>query len=266
MAPGSDPLRIGAWHHSSTDNCQHTVATMNKNAGLYALGTILLGAVGIYFGKFALQWQPVPDSVGSRELLAYVSGAVLVLGGGAILSRKFERAGALVLAMFYGLWTLTLNLPVAIAGWTHIGAWNSPAEITFLTMGAVALLSASAGAMRGTLVLVARFLAGASAIVFGLAHFNWADFTASMVPAWIPYPLFWAYATGAGHLAAGLAFVSGIKSRLAATCLAFMMGSFVLLLHLPRVIANPEKHDEWIMLAVSASLTGAAVLLRKYVF
>ena len=87
-----------------------------------------------------------------------------------------------------------------------------------------------------------------------------------MVPAWIPYKLFWAYATGAGHLAAGLAFVSGIQARLAATCLAGMMGSFVVLLHIPRVIAAPDQHVEWIMLAVSSALTGSAWLLRKYVF
>jgi uncharacterized membrane protein YphA (DoxX/SURF4 family) len=239
---------------------------MNFNSALYALGAILLGAVGIYFHDFALQWQPVPAGIGMRTQLAYLSGAILIIGGSAILSRRGERGGALLLAVFYGVWVLALHLPLAFASWRHIGAWNGPAEITFLTMGGVALFSAGAGSRRATLVLVARMLAGASAMVFGFAHFNYADFTASMVPTWIPYALFWAYATGAGHLAAGLAFVTGIKARLAATLLACMMGSFVVLLHLPRVIANPEKHDEWIMLAVSASLTGAALLLRKYVF
>jgi hypothetical protein len=43
-----------------------------------------------------------------------------------------------------------------------------------------------------------------------------------------------------------------------------MMGSFVVLLHLPRVIAAPDQHVEWIMLAVSSMLTGAALLVRKY--
>jgi len=30
------------------------------------------------------------------------------------------------------------------------------------------------------------------------------------------------------------------------------------------VIANPEKHEEWIMLGVSSGLTGSALLIRKY--
>ena len=63
---------------------------------------------------------------------------------------------------------------------------------------------------------------------------------------------------------AGLALLSGVQARLAATLTTFMMACFVVLLHLPRVIANPELRVEWIMLAVSSSLTGAAWLVRKY--
>lgn len=237
---------------------------MNVNTALYALGAILLGAVGLYFHDFAMQWQPVPKSMPMYTPLAYVSGLILIVVGCALLTRKGERGGALLLAAFYGLWVTALHLPAAFASFRHIGAWNGPAEITFMTMGGVALFANSSGQLRGSLALVARLLAGASAIVFGFAHFNYADFTASMVPAWIPYPLFWAYATGAGHLAAGVALVSGIQARLAATLLAAMMGSFVVLLHIPRVIAHPELHAEWIMLAVSSSLTGAALLIRKY--
>lgn len=238
---------------------------MNKHAALYALATLLLGAIGIWFHEFALQWQAVPAGIPMRTALAYVSGALLVAGGGAILSGKYERAGALLLACFYGLWVVAFHLPNAFAGFRHIGAWNAPAEITYLTMGAVALLSVHAAQMRRTLALVARILAGASSVVFGVAHFNYIDFTAAFVPTWIPpSQVFWAWATGAGHLAAGIALVIGLQARLAVTLQAIMMASFVLSIHLPRVIANPEKHDEWIMLAVSSALTGSALLIRKY--
>jgi uncharacterized membrane protein YphA (DoxX/SURF4 family) len=238
---------------------------MNLNSLTFAIGAILLGAVGIYFHDFAMQWQPVPAGIGMRTQLAYLGGLLLIVGGGAMLSPKGERGGALLLTVFIGLWMLTLNLPAAIASITHIGAWNSPAEITFMTTGALALFASGiTGKSRPTLLLIARVLAGASAIVFGLAHFNYIDFTATMVPGWIPYKTFWAWATGAGHLAAGLALVSGVKARLAAGCEAAMMGSFVVLLHLPRVIAAPDQHVEWIMLGVSTMLTGAALLVRKY--
>jgi uncharacterized membrane protein YphA (DoxX/SURF4 family) len=83
-----------------------------------------------------------------------------------------------------------------------------------------------------------------------------------MVPAFYPAPLFWAYATGAGHFAAGLAFVSGVQARLAATALSAMFAIFVITLHLPRVIAAPGVRIEWTMLMVALSLTGAAWALR----
>ena len=238
---------------------------MNLNALAFAIGAILLGAVGIYFHEFAMQWQPVPAGIGMRTQLAYLAGAVLVIGGALLLAPRLERAAALLLTVFIGLWMLVLNLPGAIASFTHIGAWNSPAEIGFMTAGPLALFASGiAGGARSPLLLAARLLAGACAIVFGCAHFNYIDFTASMVPGWIPYKAFWAAATGAGHLAAGLALVSGVKSRLAAGCEAAMMGSFVVLLHLPRVVAAPDQHVEWIMLGVSTMLAGAALLVRKY--
>ena len=238
---------------------------MNPNALVYAIGAILLGAVGIYFHDFAMQWQPVPAGIGLRTPLAYLAGAVLAIGGVLLLVPTLERAAALLLTVFIGLWMLVLNLPVAIASASHIGSWNSPAEIAVLTSGALALYAHGvAGSLRSKLLLVARLLMGASCIVFGFAHFNYIDFTASMIPGWIPYKTFWAWATGAGHLATGLALVTGVKARLAATCEAAMMGSFVLLLHLPRVVAAPDQHVEWIMLAVASMLTGSALLVRKY--
>ena len=238
---------------------------MNTHPLIYAVGAILLGAVGIYFHDFAMQWQPVPAGVGMRTQLAYLAGALLAVGGALLLVPRLERAGALLLTVFIGLWMLVLNLPAAIASASHIGAWNSPAEITFMATGALALfVSGVTSHARPMLLRVARILAGISAMVFGFAHFNYIDFTASIVPGWIPWKTFWAWATGAGHLAAGVALVSGISARLAAGCEAAMMGSFVVLLHLPRVIAAPDSHVEWIMLGVSSMLTGAALLVRKY--
>jgi len=235
---------------------------MNKNALVYALAAILLGAVGIWFHDFAMQWQGVPKSIPAMPW-AYVSGAILVAGGALILARR-EKIGALVLAVFYGLWVVAFHIPATVMNAIgSIGAWNAPAESGFVTAGALALLAAHSSA-RTHLALAARLLAGASALVFGFAHFNYIDFTASMVPAWMPFKTFWAWATGAGHLLTGLALLSGFRARLAAACEAAMMASFVVLLHLPRVAAAPDQHVEWIMLAMSSALTGAALLVRKY--
>jgi uncharacterized membrane protein YphA (DoxX/SURF4 family) len=237
---------------------------MNRNSMLYAAGAILLGAVGIIFQDFALQWQAVPRSV-PRMPFAYLSGALLIAGGILLVTRR-ERLGALLLASFYGLWVVAFHLPPTLArAIGSIGAWNAPAEATFLTVGGLGLFASHLGAARPVLALVSRVLAGLSAVVFGVVHFNYIPIVVSFVPAWVPpSQTFWAWATGAGHLAAGLALLTGIQARLAAGCLAGMMASFAVLVHIPRVFNDPGNHAEWIMLAVSSAMSGSAWLVRKY--
>jgi uncharacterized membrane protein YphA (DoxX/SURF4 family) len=237
---------------------------MNTNALPYALGAILLGAVGIWFHDFAMQWQPVPAGFPMRTPFAIVTGLLLILGGGETLSGKFARAGAILLLTIYGLWVLILHVPLIVTKPTDLGTWNGVAEIVLMTAGAVALYAGSRGT-RGRLATVVCLVTGFCALVFGATHFKYAQFTATMVPAWIPpNQIFWAYATGVAHVAAGLSLVSGIRAQLGATLLAVMMAVFVVLVHIPRVYASPGEQLEWIMLGVALSLSGAAWLVRKY--
>jgi uncharacterized membrane protein YphA (DoxX/SURF4 family) len=238
---------------------------MNPNAVLYALGAILLGAIGLYFHDFALTWQPVPAGIPARALLSNLSGLLLIVGGGAILTPRGRVGGALLLTAFYGIWVVLLHGPIVLADPGAFYKWNGVAESLMLTTGGIALLAGTATGMRGKLATIARLGAGACAICFGSTHLVYAKPTADFVPAWIPpNQLFWAWATGLGYIAAGLALVSGIKARLAATLMTGMMASFVLLLHAPRVFASPDSHVEWCMIAVASSLTGASLLVRKY--
>lgn len=224
----------------------------------YGLGAIGLGAVTLVVGDFALQWQPVPKGLPAYEPLAHLSGALLVAGG---ITAAMRRGGdeRLILPLFYLLWVIALH-PLFIAASPSVGTLLGLAEILALAAGGGMLMGAHAPKW---LKPTARIAFGLSALVFGVSHFVYADFTAKMVPGWIPAPLFWAYATGAGHVAAGIAILSGIRARLAATLLAAMCGAFVILLHAPRVAAAPDARVEWTMLFIAMSLTGAAVLIRR---
>jgi len=225
----------------------------------YAAGAIGLGLVSIVFLSFALQWQPVPVWVPVN--VAWLSGLVLIAGGIAALLPDARQA-RLILPVYYGLWVVALHLP-AVAGAPNVGSLLGVAEILALASGGTALVAG----LRGTpawLGPAARIAFGLCPLVFGLAHFVYADFTAAMVPGWIPAKLFWAYATGAAHVAAGLAILSGRMARLAATLLAAMAGGFVVLLHAPRVAAAPGSQVEWTMLFVATSIAGAALLIRRW--
>lgn len=49
-------------------------------SAIFALATCGLGVLGLVYGDFALQWQPVPDWLPWRHGVAYVSAALLLWG------------------------------------------------------------------------------------------------------------------------------------------------------------------------------------------
>jgi uncharacterized membrane protein YphA (DoxX/SURF4 family) len=75
--------------------------------------------------------------------------------------------------------------------------------------------------------------------VFGTEHLTDASDIAGGVPQWLPAHTFWVYLVGIALLAAALSIVVKIQSRLAATLLGLTLCSFVLLIHIPNVVAQP---------------------------
>jgi len=228
---------------------------------IYGLGAVGLGLLGFVVGDFALQWQPVPKDVPGRETLAYVSAALLVAGGLAAIWPRTAAWGALALGIMFGVWVAALHVPNALTNRPNdIGSWNAVAELSALTLGGLVGWGA---VNRPDLAERGVRLFGLCPVIFGLAHFGYAKFTASMVPGWLPAPLFWAYLTGTCHMLGGLALIAGVVPRLAATGLAAMYATFALILHLPRVIASPDVRIEWNMLFIAVSLAGAAWIVAS---
>src|SRR6185436_3647947 len=99
---------------------------------------------------------------------------------------------------------------------------------------------------------------GAACIIFGLSHFAYAEFTATMVPSWLPERLFLAYVTGSIHAGCGLALLVGVQRFFASAIEAAMMTSFVLLVHAPRISADPSNRFEWTMAMAAVLLSASA--------
>lgn len=244
---------------------------VDTDALAYGAGAIGMGAVGLVFADFALQWQPVPAALAGNAPLAIASALVLVAGGVLAVARRTALWGAVLLGLWFGLWAVGLHLPIVLAtpakglvgellGLAEIGAMSAAgAQLALVARGGGA---GAEGGAAGVARAAPRIVFGLCAIVFAVSHFVYADFTAAMVPGWIPGKLFWAYATGAGHLAAGLALLAGVRVRLAATCLAAMCGSFVVLVHVPRIVADPGSHLEWTMGCAALLIAGSAWAMR----
>lgn len=89
---------------------------------------------------------------------------------------------------------------------------------------------------------------------FGTEHFTLTPVIASIIPAWIPWHVFWAYLVGACFITAGFSLVSRIQWRLAASLLALTFVAFVVLMDLPGWLRNPRDR------------VGLALVLRELSF
>lgn len=106
---------------------------------------------------------------------------------------------------------------------------------------------------------IGRVVFGLCLLAFGTAHFLYPAETAALVPKWLPPgPKAWALITGACHVAAGLALLSGVRALLAARLLTAMFVGFGLLVWLPQLFAHPEVHMSWAGNAINLALIGAA--------
>ena len=229
---------------------------------IYGLAAVAFGLVGLVWGDFAAVWQPVPKTVPGRTALAYAVAAVLLLAGLGVQLRRSAATSALTLAILYSLGVILLHVPSVIAHPSVFVMWSGTAEQLALVAGgmvAYAFCAEPAAPTADRLVRIGRLLFGVCLIVFGLAHLFYLKATADFVPAWLPPgQVFWAYATAAGHFAAGAAILSGIAARIAAMLLTAMFVCFGVLVHAPNLFHDPHTHFNWAANAMNFALIGSA--------
>jgi uncharacterized membrane protein len=223
--------------------------------------------MGLRYHDFALQWQPVPADIPGRTALACASATLLLMCGLGLWVPRFSRVAAWVAAAFLASWVGVLQAPLVIHDPTRVSTWLGLAETLALASGAAILgyllrnpkaATQEALAREARAIPVARTLLALALPIFGLSHFAYAEFTASMIPPWLPQRLALAYITGAAHMTAGAGMLFRVMPRLAATLEAAMMGVFVALIHLSGVLSEPTSRVQWTMLFVALTLTGAA--------
>jgi uncharacterized membrane protein len=244
-----------------------SIRDISLGHALFAAAMAGLGILGLIYGDFALQWQPVPPDLPGRQALAYLSGAIMLVGGTGLLVKPIAGRCALGLSLYLLIFWVSPQALKVVPAALSVGAWLGFCETLAAAIGGWILWSTlrrpavETGGRFGELEM-ARRLFGIACLVFGLSHFEYAAFTAGMIPPWLPLRVGLAYATGAGHAAAGLAILVGIRPRLAATLEAAMMSAFVVLVHIPSLWTVPDwaptARIEWTALFWSSALAGSA--------
>ena len=229
---------------------------------VYGLGVMALGMVCLALGDFD-PGQPVPKDFPVRTILAYAAATFMLVAGAAVEWRRTAAWGAAALTAYYALVVVILmNGRVVLARYAEFATYSGVAEQVAIAAGALIVYSASAridATLAARLMRLGQRTFGACALLFGGAHFFYMNLTAPLVPKWLPPTQeFWAYATGVGHIAAGVAILTGVQARLAAILLTAMFASFTALVHVPLLLADPSRHMNWSENALNLALIGAA--------
>ncbi|HTZ98961.1 MAG TPA: hypothetical protein VMB02_01435 [Candidatus Aquilonibacter sp.] len=117
------------------------------------------------------------------------------------------------------------------------------------------------------LILFGTVFYAAPLAAFGTEHFTLTREIASIVPAWIPWHMFWAYFVGACFIAGPLSMVTRIRARLAASLVGLTFFLFVVLMDAPGWVRH--LHDRFALtfalreLAFSGGALALAASLRE---
>ena len=233
---------------------------------LFATGMIALGLLGLAYGDFALQWQPVPAWLPWRGAVAYASAIIMLAGGIGLLFTRTAAMSIRILFPYLLLWML-LKVPAVVMVPQMEATWLGWGEIAVLLAGGWVLFARLAELREGTSlefatgasgIRIARYLFAIALLPIGLSHLVYPTQTAALVPAWLPARTGWAYLTGAGQMAAGLGVLFSILPRLAASAEAAMVTLFTLLVWVPAVVAKPTDRLSWTALLISWAIAAAA--------
>ena len=138
-------------------------------------------------------WTPAPHFWG------YVSAIILVAAAAGMATGTLAGCSTISLAILFFVRVLLAYVPRLVANIHDPGPWTSGSEILSLCGAALVL---------GGVMKLGRILFAAPLLVFGVQHFLYARFIATLVPAWIPGRLLWAYFIGVAFVAAALSIAT----------------------------------------------------------
>jgi uncharacterized membrane protein len=239
--------------------------------GLFAMASASLAAWSLAYGDFAWGPQSSLASIPWRESWVYGSALVILAASVGLCFARTASAGLSTIGAYQAI-GVAISVPQILSRPLGVDAWYSFFEALTPLVGAWLLYAMLRPPPRGSgdpmavqaAVRAAQVLFGLSCVFYGWSHFLYAQYTATLVPAWLPGHMAFAYFTGFAHAAAGLAILVGIFPQLAATLEAIMMSLFGLLVWVPSLFAHPPPKwatppaHQWSELVVTLALAASA--------
>jgi uncharacterized membrane protein YphA (DoxX/SURF4 family) len=220
---------------------------------------------------------PVLPFVPTIPFLVYFVGIALLAAGVCMAANIRPRFAAILLGVFFLLWTLVLLVPKAVARPLDLNIRTCVFEVLALGASALTLAGCLEEDVRSSMVgslfvgrLIDKLVASApslfaiSSVIFGVTHFLIPRVIASLIPAWIPGGLFWAYFYGTAFIAAGVSIATGFLARWGAFWLGVMFLLWFVLLHAPLVATHLRDPAQWSSAFIALGMCGGSWICAWY--
>lgn len=191
----------------------------------------------------------------NRALVALL-GALLLFGGVGLFTR-YAGWSAGLLAIVFLIPIVLFYVREIIQHPRDLILFALCFELLCMSAGALMLMQSSDHAVHSAMALaVPRIILGVALLEFGAQHFVFLKPFSKLVPAWMPGHAALTIFVGCALIAAGLALLTNVQVRLAATLLGVMFLIFVVTLHIPRILHAPHSADEWTSGLVAVAMSG----------
>ena len=240
----------------------------------YGIGIIFLGIQQFIYADFRPVFLPEWPLWLHKAVWAYITGAGLVVAGVIILVNKGARKTALILGGFLFLFFIAFHVPYQlfiIPYSFHWGLWTNALKELALSGGAFLVAGSlekpshqpSLFNVLEKFIPAGRIFFSITLIVFGMDHFLYTEFVAKLVPSWIPWPVFWTYFAAVALIGSGIAIIFRIMLKQVALLVGTMLFLWLILLHIPRAIADPhiDKGNEVTSVFQALAFSGMAFII-----
>jgi uncharacterized membrane protein len=240
---------------------------------LITAGSTILGLSLIGFGVVQLVTQNFLTSLlpfttlPAKLLWVNVTAIMFLLCGVFLMLRKSAARAATVTALLFTLFFLYPHLPRLLSNIYDPRVWTVAFETLAIASGAWIISAAAISDAEKTKKWMApaqvagklsRFVFAICLLVFGIQHFMYTKFIVSLMPAWLPAKIVWAYLVEFGFILAALSLFLNKLVNQSMFLLGSMFLSWVILLHGPRALSKPTDANEWTSLCLALAISGIA--------
>jgi|SRR5450432_1438276 uncharacterized membrane protein YphA (DoxX/SURF4 family) len=247
-----------------------------SNIGRIFFGIAIAGTgfPTIYYKVFPYMLLPPQNFLLSGPImLTYIFGTLFILVGVCIVFEKKTRPVSflfgcvllLIFCFFFVPYQFMVN-----PNYMHLAEWENAEKELALAGGAFVIASCfseksenSIDRFWGKLMPFGAILFSIPIISFGILHLLFTKEASTLVPLWVPYPIFWTFLAGIALIGSGVAIILKIKPGLIAALLGAMIFIWFIILHIPRVIVSPsaDRGDEIVSAFLALAYSGIAFVI-----